>query len=183
MNGLINISDGKECKVPDVVNLTKSEAIKRLKNAKLNYSFVYKSSSSIKKDRVISQSISAGKKVSINTTVTITLSNGKESTKIVQARKNTTNKSSSKPKTPTTPARVCKTCSFRASQITSILQQYTTYSSAASALKNYLRSQCSGLTVNISGKALDGYDPGDYVSGFRGGDVNSCSSISIVLAK
>ena len=180
---IVTISDGKECKVPDVVNLTKSEAIKRLKNAKLNYSFVYKSSNSIKKDKVISQSISAGKKVSINTTVTITLSNGKESTKIVQARKNTTNKSSSKPKTPTKPTRVCKTCSFRASQIISVLQQYSTYSAAASGLKSYLQSKCSGLTVNISGRALDGYDPGDYVSGFKGGDISSCSSVSIVLAK
>lgn len=75
---IVKISDGKKCKVPDLDGLTKSEAISKLEKANLKYTFVYKSSNSVKKDRVISQSMSSGSEVSEGTTVTVTLSNGKK---------------------------------------------------------------------------------------------------------
>ena len=73
---IVTISDGKECKVPDVVGMSKKEAIEALEDAGLNYNFVTQSSSK-SKNTVIKQSISAGSKVSSGTTITVTLSSGK----------------------------------------------------------------------------------------------------------
>lgn len=74
---IVTISDGKECKVPDVVGMSKSKAIDALEEVGLNYNFVTQSSSK-SKNTVIKQSISAGSKVSSGTTITITLSSGKQ---------------------------------------------------------------------------------------------------------
>lgn len=71
------ISDGKEIEVPNLVGMNKSDIISKLNKLNLKYSFVYKYSSSVSKDKAISQSISSGSKVSSGTTVTVTLSNGK----------------------------------------------------------------------------------------------------------
>ena len=73
---LVKISDGKHMSVPNLKGLTKSEAINKLKNVGLNYNFVYKDSDTTK-DKVLSQSISAGSEVSKGTTITVTLSSGK----------------------------------------------------------------------------------------------------------
>lgn len=75
---IVKISDGKKCEVPNLKDLTKSEAISKLEKANLKYNFVYKASNNVKKDRVISQSMSAGSEVSEGTTITVTLSNGKK---------------------------------------------------------------------------------------------------------
>lgn len=83
------ISDGEKQSVPNVIGLTKSEAIAKLEKAGLNYSFVYENSSR-NKNKVIDQSISAGSEVSAGTTITITISTGEEDT-YVEERKNTTN--------------------------------------------------------------------------------------------
>lgn len=74
---IATISDGKKMSVPNVKGLSKNDAASKIKNAGLNYSFVYKYSSSVEKGKVISQSISAGSEVSSGTTVTLTISNGK----------------------------------------------------------------------------------------------------------
>lgn len=74
---VVTISDGKECKVPDVVDMSKSKAIDVLEEVGLNYNFVTQSSSK-SKNTVIKQSISAGSKVSSGTTITITISSGKQ---------------------------------------------------------------------------------------------------------
>lgn len=74
---IVTISDGKECKVPDVVGMSKSKAIDALEEVGLNYNFVTQSSSK-SKNTVIKQSISAGSKVSSGTTITITISSGKQ---------------------------------------------------------------------------------------------------------
>ena len=83
------ISDGEKQSVPNVIGLTKSEAIAKLEKAGLNYSFVYENSSR-NKNKVIDQSISAGSEVSAGTTITITISTGEEDT-YVEERKNTNN--------------------------------------------------------------------------------------------
>ena len=77
---IVKISDGKKIEVPNLKGLSKSEIINKMKNSGLKYNFVYKNSSSVAKDKAISQSISAGSEVSEGTTITITLSNGKSST-------------------------------------------------------------------------------------------------------
>ena len=73
---IVTISDGKQTKVPDLVGLTKSEAITKLEKANLKYNFIYRNSSK-KKNTVIDQSISAGSEISTATTITVSLSNGK----------------------------------------------------------------------------------------------------------
>lgn len=75
---IVKISDGKKCEVPNLKGLTKKEAISKLEKVNLKYNFVYKASKDIAKDKVISQSISAGSEVSSGTTITVTLSNGKK---------------------------------------------------------------------------------------------------------
>lgn len=198
---IVTISDGKNCKVPDLKGLSKSDAISKLKKANLNYNFVYKNSDKTK-DKVISQSISSGSEISCGTSITVTLSNGKKEDTKVENRKedNSSNNknnnnnsnsnsnnnsgnsgSNSNPKPPA-PTQTCNECNIRSSQIFSIIEQYSSCSAAASALRNSLQSKCSGLTVNVSCQNIDGYDPADFVSGFDGGPVSSCDSISIVLA-
>lgn len=190
---VVTISDGEMKKVPDLDGLTKSEAITKLDKADLNYTFIYKNSDK-KKNIVIGQSIKAGSEISSKTTITVTLSNGKGEEKVEERRETTPSKpredddnheNDSTPSVPDTPevTPTCNSCSFRASQIISTLQQYNTYESAASGLRSYLQSQCPGLKVNIVGVQRDGYDPGDFVEGFKGGNTDSCSTISITLAK
>jgi len=176
---VIKISDGVKIIVPNVVSLTRSEAISKLDKAGLKYYFIYKNNSATK-DKVLSQSIRSGSEVSKGTTITVTLSNGKEET---NTNNNSGGNNNTTPTTDPTPQPTCNACNIRASQITSTLQQYTTYESAASGLKSYLQGLCPGLTVNIIGKTEDGYGPGDFIGGFEGGNTDSCSTISITLAK
>lgn len=89
---IVIISDGKKCEVPNLKGLTKKEAISKLEKANLNYNFIYKASNDISKDKVISQSISAGSEISKGTTITVTLSNGKK-----ESSSNKNNSESSKP--------------------------------------------------------------------------------------
>ena len=71
----VTISDGAKRSVPSVVGLSKSNACSKLENAGLNCSVSYRNSSE-SKDKVLSQSISAGSEVSNGTTVVIGVSNG-----------------------------------------------------------------------------------------------------------
>ncbi len=198
---IVTISDGEKKKVPDLVGLSKSEAISKLNKVDLNYNFIYKNSSK-KKNTVLNQSIQAGSEISSGTTITITLSSGKEEANVEERQEtnSSSNKNDNKVNNNTSnnsnhnqtnnndnnqeePTPTCTPCSFRASQITSTIQQYNSYESAASALRSYLQGQCPGLKVSINGVERDGYDPGDYIDGFKGGSTDSCSSISITLAK
>ncbi|MBR2678377.1 MAG: PASTA domain-containing protein [Bacilli bacterium] len=90
---IVTISDGGKETVPNVIGLTKSEAISKLEKAHLNYSFVYKNSNRTK-NKVLDQSISAGSEISRGTTITITLSSGHEDENTVEERKTTSNNSS-----------------------------------------------------------------------------------------
>lgn len=87
------ISDGKKIEVPNLVGMKKADIISKLKKLGLNYNFVYKSSSSVSKDKAISQSIKASSEVSANTTITITLSNGNKDVK--NGNDSSTNKNNS----------------------------------------------------------------------------------------
>ena len=189
---IVTISDGKECKVPDLKDLTKSEAIKRLKSAHLNYSFIYKNSNSIKKDKVISQSIKAGSKVSNNTTITVTLSNGKKETEATNKRKNSTTSKNNKnnnangnnnsqPVQPPKPT--CKACTISSSSLKSAIVGSESFSASASALTNTIKSQCPGITVRIYGDSTSDKRLVMFVSGFSGGTTNSCSTVTITLAQ
>ena len=189
---IVTISDGKECRVPDLKDLTKSVAIKKLKDAHLNYNFVYSNSNSIKKDKVISQSIKAGSKVSNNTTITVTLSNGKKETEQTNKRKTSstktktnknTNNGNSNPK-PTQPQKpTCNSCTISSSSLKNAIIGSESFSASASALTNTIKSQCPGITVKIYGDSTSDKRPGMFVSGFSGGTTNSCSTVTITLAQ
>lgn len=108
---IVTISDGKQIEVPDLVGMSKNDIISKLKKVNLKYSFLYKNSNSVAKDKAISQSISSGSKVSDGTTITITLSNGKKevtksnsstnkSNNNTNNGSNTNNNSNSNPSTP-----------------------------------------------------------------------------------
>ncbi|MBQ6323555.1 MAG: PASTA domain-containing protein [Bacilli bacterium] len=83
---IVKISDGKKKEVPNLKGLTKKEAISKLEKAGLKYSFVYKNSDQ-PKDKVLSQSISAGSEISASVTITVTLSNGKKEEETPDYRK------------------------------------------------------------------------------------------------
>ena len=72
----VKISDGVKRSVPSVVGLSKNNACGKLEDAGLNCSVSYRNSTE-SKDKVLSQSISAGSEVSNGTTVVISVSNGK----------------------------------------------------------------------------------------------------------
>lgn len=105
----VTISDGKQVEVPNVVKSSKKDAISKLENAGLTYNISYKYSDSVQKDKVISQSISAGSKVGTGTTVSIIISNGKKpasSSNNNTGSGSSTQKPSPSPVTP--PAPVCE---------------------------------------------------------------------------
>ena len=76
---IMTVSKGSKTTVPNVVNLTKEEAIKKLEQAKIKYNFVYEASTKTR-NTVIKQSLASGSEVAENITITLTLSNGKKPT-------------------------------------------------------------------------------------------------------
>ncbi|MBQ6498049.1 MAG: PASTA domain-containing protein [Bacilli bacterium] len=103
------ISDGEKQTVPNVIGLTKSEAIAKLEKAHLNYSFVY-ANSSHSKNKVIDQSISAGSEISSGTTITLTISTGEEDSYVEERKENTNNHSNNNSNNNTTPKPPVNNC-------------------------------------------------------------------------
>ncbi|MBE6157906.1 MAG: PASTA domain-containing protein [Firmicutes bacterium] len=190
---IVTISDGKQCEVPDLKDLTKSEAIKKLKSVNLNYNFLYKNSNSIKKDKVISQSISAGSKVSNGTTVTVTLSNGKKVEETVQKRenKNTSTNTNTNNNTTPTPKPTTPTCTPQtytvSGAIKNIFNNYSGYSEVANQLNSFFKSNYPNVKISIVGVSDTGMNPGSYIGGTAGPgkSVTSCNSTpyTIQIAK
>lgn len=187
---IVTISDGKECKVPNIIGMSKSKAIEALEDAGLNYNFVTQNSSKAK-NTVIKQSISAGSKVSSGTTITVTLSSGKDNEHREESNSSSGNDSGNNnsgggTSTPD-PKPVCNTCeSIRIGQLKSIiLNSNGTFEGAANDLRNFIIGKCSGITVNIIGDSSSGLSPGSWISGngWEGGALNSCDTITITLAK
>lgn len=191
----VTISDGMKKTVPIVVGLAKKEAISKLEKAGLKYSFVYRNSSE-DKDIVLSQSIRAGSEISSGTTVTVTLSNGKKpetrndntsnnsnDNSNSSNNNNNNNNESTNPVTNNDDTPSCKPCT-----ITGIKGIISTnieggYQAVANALTAEIKSQCPGIKVNISGDDTSGKRSGLFLSGFNGGNTDSCSTVSITLAK
>ena len=91
---IVTISDGEERKVPNIIGMSKKEAIDALEKVGLNYNFVMQNSTK-EKNTVIKQSISAGSTVSDGTTITVTLSNGKKTEYREESHSNSSNSGSS----------------------------------------------------------------------------------------
>ena len=204
---VVTISDGKECKVPDVIGMSKSKAIDALEEVGLNYNFVTQSSSK-SKNTVIKQSISAGSKVSSGTTITITISSGKQTEYRENSSSNHSSSSGSSSSgssnsggssssggsgsnpTPTPdpepePEPVCNSCYIRPGELKSvILNSSGSFSAASNAVRNFITGRCSGVKVVINNDGgSSGFNPGSYVSGWEGGNFSSCDTITITLAK
>ena len=197
------ISDGSKRTVPNLKGLTKKEAISKLEKAGLKYSFVYKNSSK-EKDIVLNQSISSGSEISNGTTITITLSNGREEEK----KEEQDDKKEDDEKTNFTPSnhsnnteekkeeekkpeeKKCNTCPrISPAVISNAASSSNTCSEAQGKIKSDIQGQCPGISVTVKCLEKDGYRTNDFISGFRGGTsyngetLTSCSSIEIVLAK
>ena len=103
---VITISQGEKTKVPNLVGKSKEEAIKLLEKAKLNYNFVYESSTK-EKNMVLKQSLITSSEVATNTTITITLSNEKEPTKGNTSNTNNSSKSNNNTNNNSEPKDTC----------------------------------------------------------------------------
>ena len=197
---VVKISDGGKKTVPNVKGLSKSEASSKLDNAGLKYTFIYSTSNTVKKNYVISQSISAGSEISEGITITVTLSNGEKENNSTNNRKanvetNTNNNNnngggnSNPTPTPTptptpepTPTPSCNSCTITG--LKNIIRDNLSggYSAVSSALKSNIQSQCPGVKVQISSDSTSGKASGSFISGFQGGNTDSCSTVSITLA-
>ena len=197
----VTISDGNKKEVPSLKGLSKSEAISKLDKAGLKYTFIYSSSNTVKKNYVISQSISAGSEISDGITITVTISNGEKEESTTNQRKanvetnknnnnnnsNTNNNNNSGSNTQPTPEPEpakpsCNSCTITG--LKNIIRDNMNggYSSVASALRSSIQSQCPGITVSINSDSTSGKAPGSFVSGFSGGSTDSCKTVSITLA-
>ena len=162
---IVTISDGKKMSVPNVKGFSKNDAANKLKNAGLNYSFVYKYSSSVEKGKVINQSISAGSEVSAGTTVTLTISSGK-------APSNSNNGGNNKPSTP-----ACENKEF----------YILTGNTGAQTLS---ATKAAYPMFTVVANFVDSCSNGDSVSGtvcnagsYDGKKLSTCNTISLTIVK
>lgn len=187
---LVTISDGDQVTVPNVKGSSQSDAISKLKNAKLNYNFVYVDSD-LEKNMVVSQSIRSGSQVSSGTTITVTLSNGKGKNSSSSNKNEGSSKVEQKEpeKEPDPPAQpeevkpVCNSCTIPKSLISSTLQGNNTCRDAVNSLRNDIESRCPGIKTDIQCVKKDGYDSLDFIDGFRGGSTDTCQTIRILVAE
>lgn len=184
---VVTISDGKKLEVPNLKGLKKSEIISKLKKIGLNYNFVYKSSSSVSKDNAISQSISAGSEVSKGTTITITLSNGKEAVKNREESSSSNSSSSSSSNnnnsttTPATPT--CEEKTYEVGRgLLNIFNSYSGYDSVKSALYSHFSSNYPNVKISVVGEADTGMSSGSYVGGIGpGSKITSCNETAYTI--
>ena len=192
---IVTISDGKEYKVPDLIGMSKKAIITKLKDLELNYNFVYQYSNKYAKDKAIKQSISAGSKVSKGTTITITLSKGKENEFRKEETNSTNNSSNSnnnqtsenipedvKPVTPT-----CSPKTYTIGrELNNIFRNYTGYSAVEQALYTFFSNNYPNVKIKVIG--IDGgtATSGSYIGGIGpGSEITSCNDIAyeIEIAK
>lgn len=173
----ITISDGKEIEVPNVVGMSKSDIISKFKQLELNYSFVYKNSNTVSKDKAISQSISSGSKVSSGTTVTVTLSNGK---KVTSSSSSNSNSSSSSSNNTTS---TCESKTYTIDRgLNNIFKNYTGFTAVKNALTSYFNSNYPNVNISVVG--VDGGDAtsGSYIGGIGPGtSITSCNGVTYTI--
>ena len=173
---IVTISDGRKVAVPNVVGSTKSQAQDKLSKAGLNYSFVYKYSSSVAKGKAISQSMSAGSEVSQGTTVTVTISNGP-----TPASNTGSNNNSSGNTKPTTPTCTPQTYTI-GRNLNNIFANYSGFDTVKSQLYSFFASNYPNVKINVVG--VDGGDAtsGSYIGGIGpGSSVTSCNSTAYTI--
>ncbi len=185
---IVTLSSGEKTTMPKLIGLTKNQAISKLKEADIKYNFVYDASNE-KKDTVINQSIKSGSDISKNTTVTVTLSNGKNP---VQERQNNNsshnnnnnNNNSGGNTTPSTPSCVVTTCTVPGS-IMNILNDDPSYNKTVNWINTTLAGACPGLKYKIVASTDSGMSSGSIVSGLKARQtLTTCSTTyTFVIAK
>lgn len=185
---IVTISDGKESIVPDIVGDTKANAISKLKEEGLGYNFIYQNSTKFSKDKVISQSISAGSKVSNGTTITVVLSNGKKET---SNNNNSTgsntgtggsnSNSSGNSGGGSTNTCISKTYTVSGS-IRNIFNNYSGFSEVSNALYSFFNSNYPNVKISVVGVSDTGMSSGSYVGGIGpGSSVTSCNGATYTI--
>ncbi len=186
------ISDGKECSVPNIIGLSKSDAISKLKSANLGYNFVYQNSNKVLKDKVISQSISAGSKVSSGTTITVIISNGKKevtsnnsSSKNNNSSSNGNNSSNNNSNNNNSGGsnNTCVSKTYTVSgSIRNIFNNSSGYSETSSSLYSFFSSNYPNVKIYVEGVSDTGMSPGSYVGGIGpGSTVTSCNGATYTI--
>ena len=186
------ISDGKECSVPNIIGLSKSDAISKLKRANLGYNFVYQNSNKVLKDKVISQSISAGSKVSSGTTITVIISNGKKevtsnnsSSKNNNSSSNGNNSSNNNSNNNNSGGsnNTCVSKTYTVSgSIRNIFNNSSGYSDTSSSLYSFFGSNYPGVKIYVEGVSDTGMSPGSYVGGIGpGSTITSCNGATYTI--
>lgn len=184
---IVVISDGDKCSVPNLKGLTKSEAIKKLEKANLEYNFVTKYSDSIEKGKVINQSISSSSEVSCNTTITVTISNGKAPTN--NNNNNNSNNNSgnnNNNNTPSNPTPTCNPVTYTIGRdLNNIFVNYSGFDNVKSAIISFFNSNYPNVKISVIG--VDGGDAtsGSYIGGIGpGSQITSCGdTYTIQIAK
>lgn len=186
------ISDGKECSVPNIIGLSKSDAISKLKRANLGYNFVYQNSNKVLKDKVISQSISAGSKVSSGTTITVIISNGKKevtsnnsSSKNNNSSSNGNNSSNNNSNNNNSGGsnNTCVSKTYTVSgSIRNIFNNSSGYSDTSSSLYSFFSSNYPNVKIHVEGVSDTGMSPGSYVGGIGpGSTITSCNGATYTI--
>ena len=178
---IITISQGTKTKVPNVVGKTKESAIKLLENAKLKYNFVYENSTKTK-NTVLKQSLNANNEVAENTTITLTLSNGKKPITNSSSNNNqSTNTSNNNNSTsinnkPTTP-----TCDPSIKDI--IYIDYELLKDSASGTCQSIKSKYSNFKFNCSYVTGTGMSSGLVLNAAEidGKSFNHCDTITLKI--
>ena len=179
---IITISQGKKTTIPKLIGMKKQDIIKKLKELNLNYNFIYEYDNK-EKDIAIKQSMKENSEVSENTTITITLSNGKKPTNSSNSNKNqTTNKPSNNntnttpPSQPETPSCTAKTYTV-SSKIRDIFTSYDGYNGVSNALYKFFADNYPNVKITVIGVSGSGMSPGSYIEGLRpGSSITSCNS-------
>lgn len=185
------ISDGKECSVPNIIGLSKSDAISKLKSANLGYNFVYQNSNKVLKDKVISQSISAGSKVSSGTTITVVISNGNREVNTNSSSSKSNNSSSSNGNNNNSnnnnnsggSNNTCVSKTYTVSgSIRNIFNNSSGYSETSSSLYSFFSSNYPNVKIHVEGVSDTGMSPGSYVGGIGpGSTITSCNGATYTI--
>ena len=194
---IVKVSDGKKIEVPNLEGLTKNEAIKKLKEAGLNYNFVYKSSNDVSEGKVISQSMRAGSEVGKGSTITVTISSGKNTNKREESNNNSNNNSNNSSGNSgnnsggnTPPAPPVNTCVPKTYVVSGGLRNVfinnSGYAAVSSALYSFFASNYPNVKISVVG--VDGGDAssGSFVGGIKAGSsITSCNDVpyTIQIAK
>lgn len=203
---IVTISSGKQTTVPNFVGLSKTSITKKCNSLELKCSFQYANSNE-NKDIAIRQSLTSGSKVATNTSISITLSNGKKPTNNSTSNKNNNTSSSNNnsnsnssnnnsgnnnnsndntPTTPTTP-----TCTPESKVISRDLNNIFSNPESYQSVYNKLYSYFNNMNVNIKivGDSSSGKAPGSFISGITPGTTvttccpNNCKTYTITIAK